>query len=187
MKSLIAAATALAVLAPTSALAGTLGDYKKQKHEKRERVSDESCSEAYKKRCKAECSSGNATCLKRCNDTAQRFCEERDTRQTVKTVEVAAKGASVAAPIAAAAIIYALTDAEDADAAGKEKLPPNPYSIRFFDQSLTLDLGGGLLQAGAKGAAAAPPGAGPSWASTPARSTSGTTASGWSSPRSGRR
>lgn len=140
---------AICLLGASHAQAG-LGDYKKQKHSQRARVSEESCPEQYKADCKSKCPAGDAACSSRCDATASSFCEERESKRSAAKWGLAAKGASLG--VGAAGMLF---DDKMGEAVAGGEIPISPYTVIWNRPSVSIEAGGGLIEAGAKLAALA--------------------------------
>ena len=129
----------------TPAYAGSLQDYKKQKHEDRKRVDSDSCPAEYTKECQAACTDDG--CRNACVANAPKFCEERSKRKFWKTAEVVGKGLSVGA---GALGVILDKDMPEVGPDGTQQI--GPYSIIWNAASSELNLGLGLIEAGGKAA-----------------------------------
>ena len=126
--------------------AGSLKDYKKQKHNRRKRVDAGSCQPDFIARCQKKCTT--ALCKSECTTQAPGFCKARKQKRTRKKLELVAKGASVAA--GALTVILDKPMAE-LQASGQEI---SPYSIIWNQLEFVTEIGGGALsQGGVIGAA----------------------------------
>lgn len=124
--------------------AGSLKDYKKQKHTRRKRVSGGSCQDEFIKKCLAEGKSENT-----CRGQAPGFCKAREQKRTRKKLELVAKGASLG--VGALGVIL---DKEMAKVGPDGTKEISPYSIIWNDWEFVTELGGGALsQGGTVGAA----------------------------------
>jgi hypothetical protein len=135
---------AVSILAlSASALASSLGDYKNQSMGQHKEVTSESCPEDYKKDCKSKCAPGDGGCFANCDNTAEQFCKERDSRRTKKEWELAAKGASLGA--GAAAMLF---DDKMGTVSPNGTIPVSPYAQYWNRASVFAQLGLGALQGG---------------------------------------
>lgn len=129
--------------------ADSLGDYKKKKHAKRKKVTEETCEEEYIKRCSSKCTPKNTQCVQQCRATAKNFCAQRKKKRRNEQLKLAAKGASLTV-----GAIGVLLDDEmptvGPNGNGK-KVRISPYTKRWNRASLTADMGVGLLEGGATG------------------------------------
>ena len=129
--------------------ADSLGDYKKKKHDKRKRVTEETCEEEYIKRCEAKCKKTDQVCLQKCVAAAKSFCIKRKKKRQNEQVKLVAKGASLA--VGAIGVLLD-DDMPQVGPNGKgQKVRITPYTKLWNKPSLTADLGVGLLEVGAMG------------------------------------
>ncbi len=127
--------------------AGSLKDYKKQKHRKRKRVDAGSCQPEYIKSCQAKCT--DSSCRKNCEQEAPGFCKARKQKRTRKKIELVAKGAST---MAGALAIVLDRPMGKVGPNGTQEI--SPYSIIWNETEFVTELGGGALsQGGTVGAA----------------------------------
>ena len=132
-----------------TAYAGSLGDYKRKKHAKRKKVTEETCEEEYIKRCVSKCKTEDAGCVRQCEATAKSFCAERKKKRQKEQIKLVAKGASLTV-----GSIGVLLD-DDMPTVGVNgngrKVKLTPYTKLWNRASLIADLGLGILEVGAAG------------------------------------
>lgn len=129
--------------------AGSLKEYKEQKHNRRKRVDAGSCEPEYIRTCQADCAPGNASCMKDCETQAPGFCKARGQKRTRKQLEMVAKGASLG--VGALGVILDRPMGE-VGPDGTQEI--SPYSIIWNETEFVTELGGGALsQGGSVGAA----------------------------------
>ncbi|MED5369387.1 MAG: hypothetical protein VX899_00110 [Myxococcota bacterium] len=134
----------LLIALSTLAAAGTLDDYKDQKHGDREKVTKDTCESAYIKECRAECEPGDRECLQECKIEAPQFCEERQARKRKKTAGVVAKGGSVAAGGVAVVGINKVNEKHGVP----DTRESDEYTIRYWGPDMILEGGGGVINGG---------------------------------------
>lgn len=137
---------ALGLTAVGLAQAGPLGTYKRQSMGATPgKVTSENCPEEYKKDCKSRCAPGAGDCVAKCDQTAEQFCKDRESRRNTKKLELAAKAASLGA--GAIAMIF---DDKMATVDPNGNLLIDEYTLFWNRPSFWTQLGGGLLQGGTK-------------------------------------
>ncbi len=142
MRALVSGLVLLMMMWSPAVMAQGLSDYKNQKHGKRERVTRESCPQAYYKRCMSKCE--GASCAKTCRAEAPEFCSKRETRKTFKTVETVAKGASLGIG-AVAVLIENAIDAQNLKDGRGMPMVIDEYTLIWNQPSLVVRGGGGYI------------------------------------------
>ncbi len=136
-------------LAVFAAHAGPLDEYKDQKHGERDKVTKQTCEQAYIQRCRTECPEGDQSCIAQCKTDAPQFCLERQRRKTAKTAEVAVKGGSVVAGgvavVATNAIIRKKLKNGTLEEVDKQT---TPFTVYYYEPSLIVEGGAGALLQG---------------------------------------
>lgn len=139
-------------LGSSSAWAQGLGEYKDQKHKSpdRQKVTKQSCPEAYVSRCMQECDDRRETCRATCEKEAPAFCEARQKRRRRKQAGVVAKGASVGAGAVAVFVDNRIPRKDQQGGqSGEGGGEPDPYAIYWNRLDAQANVGGGYLFAGA--------------------------------------
>jgi len=141
----------LVLSSASMASAQGLSEYKDQKHTERERVTKQSCPEAYVSRCMQKCEAGKeASCKRSCEAKAPEFCAQRTKRKRRKTAATAAKAGTLAVG-AVAVLVDRRVRKNAAEGEVGEEVPAlkiDPYTIIWKKPTLVGKLGGGALLGG---------------------------------------
>ena len=77
-----------------AANAGSLSNYKKQKHQNRPRVTEANCPVEFVKQCVAQCKQPGA-CSEACNMTAHQYCEARKAKREAEQKKLLEKAGTL--------------------------------------------------------------------------------------------